>query len=108
MESLSSYARRFLSRLDKVPVDRIEGLAPAIAIDQRSASRNPRSTVATSTEIHDFLRLLLARVGQPHCPSCGEPIQAWSPAAAAQDLKALGQGRALVTAPLFRAGFKRI
>ncbi|MFH1998328.1 MAG: excinuclease ABC subunit UvrA, partial [Planctomycetota bacterium] len=108
VESLSTYARRFLSRLDKVPVDHIEGLAPAIAIDQRSAIRSPRSTVATSTEVHDYLRLLFARVGQPHCPKCRKEIRAWSPAAAALDLKEKTyQGRALITAPLFRAGFHK-
>jgi excinuclease ABC subunit A len=108
VESLSTYARRFLSRLDKVPVDRIEGLAPAIAIDQRSAVRSPRSTVSTSTEIHDFLRLLYARVGQPHCPECGDAIRPWSPAAAAGDLSEVDyEGRVLITAPLYRAGFKK-
>jgi excinuclease ABC subunit A len=108
VESLSTYARRFLSRLDKVPVDRIDGLAPAIAIDQRSAVRSPRSTVSTSTEIHDFFRLLYARVGQPHCPECGDPIRPWSPAAAAEHLNGnAGKGRALIAAPLYRAGFKK-
>ncbi|MBU0753831.1 MAG: excinuclease ABC subunit UvrA, partial [Planctomycetes bacterium] len=108
VESLSSYARRFLSRLDKVPVDRIEGLAPAIAIDQRSAVRSPRSTVATATEIHDFLRLLYARVGIPHCPKCDKEIRAWSPASAAEDLKMHDrEDRALITAPLFRKGMTK-
>jgi len=108
VESLSTYARRFLSRMDKVPVERIDGLSPAIAIDQRSAGGGPRSTVATSTEIHDYLRLLFARVGTPHCPSCGSRIRAWSPAAAADDLiRKGGTGRAMIAAPLFRKGFKK-
>ena len=84
VESLSTYARRFLGRMERAPVDRIEGLAPAIAIDQRAASRNPRSTVATVTEIHDVLRLLWARVGQPHCPECRREVSGRSPSVAAQ------------------------
>ena len=87
VESLSTYARRFLGRMERAPVDRLEGLAPAIAIDQRSASHNPRSTVATVTEIHDVLRLLYARIGQPHCPECGEKVEALEPSGAAGRLK---------------------
>jgi len=74
VESLSAYARQFLGRMEKPDVDQIEGLSPAISIDQRGASRNPRSTVGTVTEVYDYLRLLYARVGQPHCPKCGDPI----------------------------------
>src|SRR6202165_5594969 len=68
MESLSSYARQFLGQMDKPDVEYIEGLSPAISIDQKTTNRNPRSTVGTVTEIHDYLRLLFARVGEPHCP----------------------------------------
>ncbi|HSK33205.1 MAG TPA: excinuclease ABC subunit A, partial [Propionicimonas sp.] len=75
VESLSAYARQFLGQMDKPDVDFIEGLSPAISIDQKSASRNPRSTVGTSTEVYDYLRLLYARIGHPHCPNCGSPIQ---------------------------------
>ena len=74
IESLSAYARQFLTQMNKPDVDSIEGLSPAISIEQRSASKNPRSTVGTSTEIYDYLRLLFARVGKPHCPSCKRPI----------------------------------
>ena len=74
VESLSSYARQFLGMMEKPDVDSIEGLSPAISIDQKSASRNPRSTVGTITEIYDYLRLLFARIGTPHCPNCGKPI----------------------------------
>src|SRR3979409_2487956 len=71
VESLSAYARQFLGLMEKPDVDLIEGLSPAISIDQKSASRNPRSTVGTITEIYDYMRLLYARVGHPHCPICG-------------------------------------
>lgn len=74
VESLSAYARQFLGQMDKPDVDLIEGLSPAISIDQKTTSRNPRSTVGTVTEIYDYLRLLFARVGRPHCPNCGQPI----------------------------------
>ncbi|MFO7777018.1 MAG: excinuclease ABC subunit UvrA [Nitriliruptoraceae bacterium] len=74
VESLSAYARQFLGQMDKPDVDFIDGLSPAISIDQKSTSRNPRSTVGTITEIYDYLRLLYARIGQPHCPNCGQPI----------------------------------
>ena len=74
VESLSSYARQFLGIMDKPDVDSIEGLSPAISIDQKSTSRNPRSTVATVTEIYDYLRLLFARIGVPHCPVCGKAV----------------------------------
>ena len=75
VESLSSYARQFLGRMDKPDVDYIEGLSPAISIDQKGVSHNPRSTVGTVTEIYDYLRLLFARIGKPHCPKCGLPVQ---------------------------------
>ena len=74
VESLSAYARQFLGQMDKPDVDSIEGLSPAISIDQKTTSRNPRSTVGTVTEIYDYLRLLWARIGHPHCHSCGAPI----------------------------------
>ncbi|NOX63297.1 MAG: excinuclease ABC subunit UvrA [Chloroflexi bacterium] len=74
VESLSAYARQFLGLMEKPDVDQIEGLSPAISIDQKGASRNPRSTVGTVTEVYDYLRLLFARIGQPHCPKCGQPI----------------------------------
>ncbi|MGI6096846.1 MAG: excinuclease ABC subunit UvrA [Dethiobacteria bacterium] len=74
VESLSAYARQFLGQMDKPDVDQIEGLSPAISIDQKTTSKNPRSTVGTVTEIYDYLRLLYARIGQPHCPFCGQPI----------------------------------
>ena len=78
VESLSSYARQFLGQMDKPDVELIEGLSPAISIDQKTTSKNPRSTVGTVTEIHDYLRLLYARIGQPHCPVCGQPITSQS------------------------------
>ena len=74
VESLSSYARQFLGQMDKPDVDLIEGLSPAISIDQRTTSKNPRSTVGTVTEIHDYLRLLYARAGEVYCPKCGKKI----------------------------------
>ena len=79
VESLSAYARQFLGQLDKPDVDFIEGLSPAVSIDQKSTSRNPRSTVGTITEVYDYLRLLYARIGKPHCPECGDPIARQSP-----------------------------
>ena len=75
VESLSSYARQFLGQMDKPDVDYIDGLSPAISIDQKTTSKNPRSTVGTVTEIYDYLRLLWARVGVPHCPKCGKEIR---------------------------------
>ena len=78
VESLSAYARQFLELMDKPDVEYIEGLSPAIAIEQRSASRNPRSTLATATEIYDYLRVLFARVGTPYCYQCGRPIASLS------------------------------
>ena len=75
VESLSSYARMFLGQMEKPDVDYIDGLSPAISIDQKTTSRNPRSTVGTVTEIYDYLRLLWARIGTPHCPKCGKEIR---------------------------------
>ncbi|MBN1336765.1 MAG: excinuclease ABC subunit UvrA [Deltaproteobacteria bacterium] len=95
VESLSTYARRFLGRLDRAPVDSVEGLAPSIAIAQQPGGHNPRSTVATVTEIHDLLRLMWARVGRPHCHRCGRPLLALDPSSAARFLaeRAPGPGR---------------
>jgi len=79
VESLSAYARQFLGLMEKPEVDYIDGLSPAISIEQKTTHRNPRSTVATVTEIYDYLRLLFARVGHPHCYNCGKPIQKQTP-----------------------------
>jgi excinuclease ABC subunit A len=101
VESLSAYARQFLGQMEKPDVDAIEGLSPAISIDQKGASRNPRSTVGTVTEVYDYLRLLFARVGRPHCPNCGRPISQQSPQQIVETLQALPDGtRLLVLAPL--------
>ena len=79
VESLSASARQFLGQMDKPDVDFIEGLSPAVSIDQKSTNRNPRSTVGTITEVYDYLRLLFARAGRPHCPQCAKPISRQSP-----------------------------
>ncbi len=103
VESLSSYARQFLGQMDKPDVDFIEGLSPAISIDQKSASRNPRSTVGTITEIYDYLRLLYARVGQPHCPRCGRLVTRQTPTQIVDRIMELGEGtRFMVLAPVVR------
>jgi excinuclease ABC subunit A len=103
VESLSAYARQFLGQMDKPDVDFIEGLSPAVSIDQKSTSRNPRSTVGTITEIYDYLRLLYARVGHPHCPVCGEPISRQSPQQIVDRLLTLPEGtRFQVLAPVVR------
>lgn len=103
VESLSAYARQFLDRMEKPDVDLIEGLSPAIAIEQKTTHRNPRSTVATVTEIYDYLRVLFARAGEPHCPGCGKPITSQSPTEIAETLSALPEGsRIMVCAPLVR------
>src|SRR5246127_4274208 len=103
VESLSSYARQFLGQMDKPDVDFIEGLSPAISIDQKSASRNPRSTVGTITEIYDYLRLLFARIGQPHCPQCGRPITRQTPQQIVDRVLELPDGtRFQVLAPVVR------
>ncbi len=88
VESLSTYARRFLGRMDRAPVDRLEGIGPAIAIDQRASHRSPRSTVATATEVHDYLRLMYARIGRPHCPEHGQELVLHSPSSIARQLRA--------------------
>jgi excinuclease ABC subunit A len=103
VESLSAYARQFLGQMDKPDVDFIEGLSPAISIDQKSASRNPRSTVGTITEIYDYLRLLYARVGQPHCPVCGRPVTRQTPQQIVDRIMDLPDGtRFQVLAPVVR------
>ncbi|QOK24603.1 excinuclease ABC subunit UvrA [Janibacter indicus] len=104
VESLSAYARQFLGQMDKPDVDFIEGLSPAVSIDQKSTNRNPRSTVGTITEVHDYLRLLFARVGRPHCPVCGEPITRQSPQQIVDRLLELPERtRFQVLAPVVRA-----
>ena len=92
VESLSSYARMFLGQKEKPDVDYIEGLSPAISIDQKTTSQNPRSTVGTVTEVYDYLRLLWARVGTPHCPNCGKDIRQQSIDQIIDQLMALGAG----------------
>ena len=104
VESLSSYARQFLGRLDKPDLDYIEGLSPAIAIEQKTTHRNPRSTVGTVTEIYDYLRLLFARVGVPHCPRCGREIQEQSVDQIVDSLLVLPEGtRLILLAPVVGA-----
>lgn len=101
VESLSSYARQFLGLMEKPNVDQIDGLSPAISIDQKSTSRNPRSTVATVTEIYDYLRLLFARIGTPHCPICGRAVVRQTTAAIVDQVAALPEGaRLMVLAPI--------
>jgi excinuclease ABC subunit A len=101
VESISAYARQFLERLEKPDVDLIDGLSPAIAIEQKTASFNPRSTVGTVTEIYDYLRLLYARVGQPHCHRCGRPITSWTIDQMVDQLLSLKEGsRIVILAPL--------
>ena len=109
VESLSSYARQFLGIMNKPDVDSIDGLSPAISIDQKSTSHNPRSTVGTVTEIYDYLRLLFARIGHPHCPNCGREISCQSPdqivtaiLANAEHLRAVPQRRYLILSPVVR------
>jgi excinuclease ABC subunit A len=103
VESLSAYARQFLGQMDKPDVDFIEGLSPAISIDQKSASRNPRSTVGTITEVYDYLRLLYARIGKPHCPRCGRPVARQTPQQIVDRVLELDEGtRFWVLAPVVR------
>jgi excinuclease ABC subunit A len=103
VESLSAYARQFLGQMDKPDVDFIEGLSPAVSIDQKSTNRNPRSTVGTITEVYDYLRLLWARAGRPHCPVCGEPITRQTPQQIVDRLLELPEGtRFQVLAPVVR------
>ncbi|PID99660.1 excinuclease ABC subunit A [Candidatus Saccharibacteria bacterium] len=124
VESLSAYARQFLGLMEKPDVDQIDGLSPAISIDQKSTSRNPRSTVATVTEIYDYLRLLFARIGVPHCPVCTEPVVRQTAANVIEQVAALANGaRLMILAPIVvdkkgqfehipeqyrRAGFARV
>ena len=104
MESLSSYARQFLGQMDKPDVDSIEGMSPAISIDQKTTSKNPRSTVGTVTEIYDYLRLLWARVGVPHCPKCGKEIRRQTVDQIVDQIAALPQAtRVQILAPVIRA-----
>lgn len=103
MESLSSYARQFLGQMEKPDVDYIEGLSPAISIDQKTTNKNPRSTVGTVTEIHDYLRLMYARIGVPHCPVCGREIASQSVDQIVEHLTDLGEGtRITILAPVVR------
>jgi len=103
VESLSAYARQFLGLMEKPDVDQIEGLSPAISIDQKGAGRNPRSTVGTVTEIYDYLRLLYARVGQPHCPTCGEPISQQTASQIVDSIMEMPEGaRLLILAPVIK------
>src|SRR5512140_267586 len=103
VESLSAYARQFLGQMDKPDVDHIEGLSPAVSIDQKGTSHNPRSTVGTVTEIYDYLRLLFARAGIPHCPICGREVVRQSAEEMVDAIEALPDGsRILVLAPVVR------
>ena len=103
VESLSAYARQFLEQMEKPDIDYIEGLSPAISIEQKTTHRNPRSTVGTVTEIYDYLRLLFARVGTPHCPSCGKPIESQTPQSIVDFVLGLEEGtRVQLLAPLIR------
>src|SRR5213596_2060231 len=103
VESLSAYARQFLGQMEKPDVDIIEGLSPAISIDQKGTSRNPRSTVGTVTEVWDYLRLLWARIGTPHCPVCGSPISRQTPQQIVDRVLDLEEGsRFQVLAPVVR------
>ena len=104
LECLSSYARQFLDQLERPDVDSIEGLPPVVAIDQRAGSANPRSTLGTITEIYDYLRLLFARAGTPHCPSCGSPIHRQTPEQMVDRVMSAAEGkRSQILAPLVRA-----
>jgi excinuclease ABC subunit A len=103
VESLSAYARQFLGQMDKPDVDFIEGLSPAVSIDQKSTSKNPRSTVGTITEVYDYLRLLYARAGRPHCPTCGAPIERQTPQQIVDRILALEEGKRFqVLSPVIR------
>jgi len=103
VESLSAYARQFLDRLEPPDVDSIEGLSPAISIEQKTASRSPRSTVGTVTEIYDYLRLLFSSIGIPHCYQCGKPISKQTPDQIVRHVKALPEGeRVMILAPIVR------
>ncbi len=106
VESLSAYARQFLDRLQKPEVEHIDGLSPAIAIEQRSAGSNPRSIVATTTEIYDYLRLLYAHIGKPHCPNCGRPIAGQSPQAIVEHIMKMPENRKLMLLAPYITGKK--
>src|SRR5574344_1804228 len=102
VESLSAYARQFLGIMNKPDVDKIEGLSPAISIDQKSTSRNPRSTVATVTEIYDYLRWLFARIGVPHCPVCGKPVMRRTAETIIDEIMKIPEGaKLIILAPIF-------
>ena len=104
VESLSSYARQFLGIMDKPDVESIDGLSPAISIDQKSTSRNPRSTVATVTEIYDYMRLLFARIGVPHCPVCGKEVSRRTPQAIIDEMMKIEEGtRLMILAPIVKS-----
>ena len=104
VESLSAYARQFLGQMDKPDVDFIEGLSPAVSIDQKSTNRNPRSTVGTITEVYDYLRLLFARAGKPHCPKCGIEIAKQTPQNIVDQILQMQEGSKFqVLAPVIRA-----
>ena len=103
VESLSAYARQFLGVMEKPDVDDIEGLSPAIAIDQKTTSKNPRSTVGTITEIYDYLRVLFANIGKPHCPVCGKPLEGLSPQQVLDKIIEKHKGKkVIITAPVVR------
>ncbi|HEX3146135.1 MAG TPA: hypothetical protein VHQ64_19335, partial [Pyrinomonadaceae bacterium] len=103
VESLSAYARQFLDQLEKPDVDSVEGLSPAISIEQKTVARSPRSTIGTVTEIYDYLRLLFSAIGQPHCPQCGQPITRQSVEQILQSVLALPEGeRVMILAPIVR------
>ena len=103
VESLSSYARQFLGQMEKPAVDFIEGLSPAVSIDQKSTNHNPRSTVGTITEVYDYLRLLYARIGIPHCPTCGAVIERQTPQQIVDQIMDMEQGlRFQILAPVVR------
>jgi len=103
VESLSAYARQFLGVMEKPDVDDIEGLSPAIAIDQKTTSKNPRSTVGTITEIYDYLRVLFANIGKPHCPVCGKPLEGLSPQQVLDKIMGKHKGKkVIITAPVVR------
>ena len=104
VESLSAYARQFLGLMEKPDVDQIEGLSPAISIDQKGVSHNPRYTVGTVTEIYDYLRLLFARIGHPHCPQCGRPISQQTSDQIVDAIMDMAEGtRILILAPIIKA-----
>src|SRR5678810_824053 len=104
VESLSAYARQFLQMMEKPDVDSIDGLSPAISIDQKTTSRNPRSTVGTVTEIYDYLRLLYARIGKPHCPEHGTPLEAQNVSQMVDTVTALPEGtKIMLLAPVVKA-----